>query len=438
MCGLFGYTGKIPAKPHAIKLLWIFSRYRGTDSTGLYRNKLIYRTWNDYHSRKSGDSIDAVYGLTLRETVEHHTIIGHCRAKSVGFVTENNTHPFEYKLDNGRWIFAHNGTIKNIEALAKHYNIPRQYTETDSQTFGHILAERGFDVLKEYTGTAAFSLYNEDEDTLYLWRGASKHDRNLIENERPLYLYQGRNYYYWASDANYLATAMNTERNIVEIEPNTLYKIQNGFIIDSVVYDRNDVISYYVAPPAVNNNRDIFAYDSRKDRKKFKTKPTVVVPYEPNPQNIARGGVYFWKGLYYRQGHILSGIYELREDGIIPKNNESGIDYYFYEGYLLRSVGVYNKLKSGELSIQGLLSEPYTTTSSLLHPKSILMLNKGGHTMCYMNGAFLHNCTVIPIFGKNSFRFSQQGEIIGINVVGETVTESTEQNWEKYFPLTHT
>ena len=214
MCGIFGYNGIKSSNPNVIKLLWAYSSKRGTDSTGIYRNNKIIKRIYEYQ-KSSGNSFDELHGAILKKTTENHTIIGHCRARSVGAISLKNAHPFEYVINGVRWIFAHNGTIKNIDELSKKYDISLPTGSTDSEALGAILASENWNVLLEYTGAAAFSLYNEAENALYLWKGSSKcENANTIEDERPLYYYQGRGYIYYASEAATLVTGVNTQKNI--------------------------------------------------------------------------------------------------------------------------------------------------------------------------------------------------------------------------------
>jgi glutamine amidotransferase len=59
-------------------------------------------------------------------------LISHIRQKTVGATTLANTHPFE----RGRWVFAHNGTVKEVAWLRAHTSAERQREvlgETDSE-----------------------------------------------------------------------------------------------------------------------------------------------------------------------------------------------------------------------------------------------------------------------------------------------------------------
>jgi glutamine amidotransferase len=63
--------------------------------------------------RRAASAHEDVHFSTTAERVYSSTVVAHVRRATVGRVTLDNTHPFVY----GHWTFAHNGTVRNIEAL---------------------------------------------------------------------------------------------------------------------------------------------------------------------------------------------------------------------------------------------------------------------------------------------------------------------------------
>ncbi len=61
-------------------------------------------------------------------------LISHIRQKTVGDTTLANTHPFS----RGRWVFAHNGTVKDMAWLRAHAS-PGRLGEIDGQTDSEVL-----------------------------------------------------------------------------------------------------------------------------------------------------------------------------------------------------------------------------------------------------------------------------------------------------------
>jgi glutamine amidotransferase len=62
------------------------------------------QTWAAYHGEHFARKAASVYA---------HTVVAHVRRATVGEPSIENTHPFSH----GRWIFAHNGTIRNFDKV---------------------------------------------------------------------------------------------------------------------------------------------------------------------------------------------------------------------------------------------------------------------------------------------------------------------------------
>src|SRR6516162_1871951 len=60
--------------------------------------------------------------------------VAHVRQKTVGETSLVNTHPFQ----RGRWVFAHNGTVKDVAWLRAHTSLERA-TEIRGETDSEIL-----------------------------------------------------------------------------------------------------------------------------------------------------------------------------------------------------------------------------------------------------------------------------------------------------------
>jgi predicted glutamine amidotransferase len=65
--------------------------------------------------RRSAAAYDDLHFSRTAELVYARTVIAHVRRATVGAVTPANTHPFAY----GRWVFAHNGTVRGIEGTGE-------------------------------------------------------------------------------------------------------------------------------------------------------------------------------------------------------------------------------------------------------------------------------------------------------------------------------
>ncbi len=80
------------------------------------------QTWAAYHGEHFIKKAAGIYA---------HTVVAHVRRATVGEPSINNTHPFSH----GRWIFAHNGTIR-------HFDKVREYI-LDAMDFGQRNAIHG-------------------------------------------------------------------------------------------------------------------------------------------------------------------------------------------------------------------------------------------------------------------------------------------------------
>ena len=151
---------------------------------------------------------------------------------------------------------------------------------------------------------------------------------------------------------------------VADFEPNKLYTIFEGQIIDQVVYDRSDCSQNKVFAYNNNNNRrsgsygsayeygyygDWDGYDDQRESSNvttIKMKTERITP-EANPDKIvsARLRYYFFedgKTSMYANGPI-----NLNEDGIknrsILKSGEK--TYYFYRGIMLKDKAAYDACK---------------------------------------------------------------------------------------------
>jgi glutamine amidotransferase len=91
-------------------------------------------TYTDSNPQIERRAWAAYHGEHFRQTAARvcsRTVVAHVRRASVGSVSLDNTHPFAY----GRWVFAHNGTLRAFEAM-------REWM-LDAMTDEHRMAIRG-------------------------------------------------------------------------------------------------------------------------------------------------------------------------------------------------------------------------------------------------------------------------------------------------------
>jgi predicted glutamine amidotransferase len=433
MCNLAGYSGNKPANVDKMKLLFIYGSNRGKDGFGVIINNKAFRYCGYDKGVDFSNSYNVVHGSIIHETKNVHTIISHNRAKSVGNININNVHPFEYSTIEGKKVyFAHNGTISNIDELADKYNIKMSTGEVDSKVLGEIIYKYGFDILKEYTGFAAFSYYDVQEDALYLWKGMSQCDSATITEERPLHFYQNKSksQLYYASCKITLSTALNIHQDSIEELPgNTLVKIINGKIVETTLYDRSHIVYTPKSTYGYGGYSNAWGYDNyyKKDNKdnkdkntnktnnvNVKTRPVVSEFFklddEENPQNTSKGCIYFWKGLYYVNGHIMNGVYRVDAnnkpvyvDKSIVNNANENAYYYFVSGYLIKDFKSYCQL----LPISNFKTWNVHSKQSYIHPKAYIFSELFYQSLDYAifanNGILKDYHFVKPIFATNHY-----------------------------------
>lgn len=429
MCGITGYSSKLPVDPGVMKVLILYARDRGTDSTGIMINDKIKKWWNkDFHS-KNGDAYTVLYGSTFPKKKDYVNtdILVHCRSRSVGIVSKDNTHPFEYIDNNGDiYYFTHNGTIKNIDEMALKYNVTTRVGATDSEAFGEILLASNFEALLEYKGTAAFSLYNATTRTFYLWKGYSNHDNTKGASvERPLHWSQIGNRFYYHSTAESIASATDQDEEIYEFPHNTLTLVKNSKQIASIIYDRSQVNSGYIAPKTVSGTGST----------SYNNYPSVItsdyIP-EKSPQNEAGKKVYFWKSRYYLNGHILNGHYKLDAIGAVTK---TGSDFYFWNGLMMKDEAALNIFK-GKIATKKVESvkddeaEAKLTAyeiSALLHPDTIYFRKSYQVYGMYRQGNWVANIWVVPLFGYYEYFLSKSNSSITTRKIVATEAVDTDK-----------
>jgi predicted glutamine amidotransferase len=363
-CGLFGWSGKDVKKFNKDKFdkLGILNVERGKSSCGIAFDGDI---------QIGIDSEKLYYDFIVEREIKPErfpVVIGHTRQNSVGLTNVFNAHPFGFDDNNGDYIFigAHNGTLKNYKDLAKQYEIDEtieshHYDKDGKETVvkrdkidSEILLEiiykhKNFKVLSEYIGGAALVFTDTtNPNILYLFKGKSKDYKSSAYEltERPLFVYvENKNSMYFSSLEDSLKTIGGNDDNIIDIDPNTVYKITNGDFKNAEkisvtrinaaqnpsysssksygpnysVFDEEDWI--------MNGNRS--AFNVKKEKEEEKSTKIITLPaattvkekekekkdfniYEDEtlkPINDYYGRPYFNKLRWWRNGQLLTGIH---------------------------------------------------------------------------------------------------------------------------------
>lgn len=240
MCGIVGLVSKTTTgfnrqTEDIFDQLLFANTLRGDDSTGIIaveRDTTFHIAkdaspawWFIDQYRKSKISKDMwTYGKA---------IIGHNRKKTIGAVSDETAHPF---VMNDDFAMVHNGTLYNHKSLAD--------TEVDSQALTQVLSaafhEKDYktaleDTLGKVNGAYAVAMYDQRHHKIRLLRN----------KDRPLYLVDTTQAYYFASEGPMLFWILN--RNNVSLVDVKLELIPEHTVVD-ICLDTNTVERTVVAP----------------------------------------------------------------------------------------------------------------------------------------------------------------------------------------------
>lgn len=336
-----GYVGQ-SADPLKIKLLLAMGDERGGDACGLVWNHSktgseeftanskyygYYSKWNEDHGIKFIQNIKLVS--------ESQIVLGHNRKGSNG--TKKVSHPFVFGEEGSRFYFMHNGTIKNKSEIAKELlkgqNV--DLSMPDSYIIGKAIHHNGLDCFEDivnmYDGAAAFVFYWEQDNNVYCYKGKEQDKRGQWWEERPLYTMKLDNGVYFASLEEQLVTLSEKKETIYQLKCDSLISLN----VDSSYNTKDLNRKKYVKPTTTSRLRNSSSVN-------FEISQT-------NPQNVAKGKIYWFKGKYWKNGHLLNGCYLVDDvtgeiydyDAVhvqyTTKNiNDKASLMYFYKGVWLQ------------------------------------------------------------------------------------------------------
>lgn len=332
MCGIAGIisTSKTNFNVNHFNILGTLNDERGGDSCGIFidgnikygiaKNKLLryFTTDIDYPKKAS-------------------IALLHCRKASIEYsVNLDQCQPIIIKKNNVvNFVLMHNGTINNIQELKNKY-IPKLNTVgfSDSQIMAQIIYNCGYDVLKEYQGTAVFVMvdYRKKNPEILVFKGSSCFNEKESDSERPLYYMIHENKFYFSSMYTSLY-CIDYKSTILKFPNNKLCTITDNKVITITNIDRtkiskpntilySSVIDYYT----YNNNSIDYTNSESYICNKVTYKPLL--------------------GIYYINNHPAHGSYTLYASGYtVPEHvKDYGTQYWFFEGRLLFSKDCYDFL----------------------------------------------------------------------------------------------
>lgn len=324
-CGLIGYCGAVPANPADIKMLMMFNMERGTDGTGWAINNVITK------DTERVSKFLSQHPLEISKDDANYTIIAHARNTSSGYKTSKTlVHPFGiYKggqeKENYDLILAMNGTLKNHELLCDKYEVPwKMWENSDTEVISKMMAKLGEKeykvILETYEGCMnllffspkfpnTLMVYKDPERTLFAWN----------KKEDQMYI---------SSIAESLYTIGATKEDVVEFDNEVLYRINKGKItkrdtivriplkkeVKSTYHNRNLGIQQGMGMGSYQD-----AYDSTyyNDKDEIKLGDLLKKSENKEAHRNKDNRVYICLDRYFRNGHIIDGLYILNSKGEI-------------------------------------------------------------------------------------------------------------------------
>jgi hypothetical protein len=363
MCGIYSWAGKNLNDFNRDKftVLGLYNIERGKDSCGVsYDGEL-------FHGFGTNKLFSSFITKNTIELTKFPTVIGHTRQASFGnTISSKNVHPFGFGVINNNdyeFIGCHNGTIYNADDLADLYNVEKTEKETtfshhgktvnlrqkiDSEIILEILYKsKDFSVLSKYNGGAALVFVNNNEpNVIYVWKGASKeydYYSSPIKEERPLFYYiENKNSLYISSLSESLeAIGGLVNKTVFTFEENTVYKITDGniekaekFKINREESTQKKIITthYGNVTTNVNNvwnkNKNLLPVTLPQNKLiESKTSfPNIYNEQTLKTQNEYKGRTYFNKLRYWKNGHLLNGIYTfIKGHGFFKLDSENTV-----------------------------------------------------------------------------------------------------------------
>lgn len=201
MCGIFGFNGSHPVDPTKLRWLAMENEIRGRHSTGVYTEK-VDKNKTKTLVKDVITSSDYVDTLEFRQAIAGANLVNaHTRHATVGAVTKENAHPFEFNLGT-KVIGAHNGWIfekVQNELQYEKFGFDKPFI-VDSQLLFAVLSKFNGDYnkLAEVQGAIACSYVVPDKypNYLFLYKqtgrelhvGMSKEGIYYSSAEKPLKL----------------------------------------------------------------------------------------------------------------------------------------------------------------------------------------------------------------------------------------------------------
>lgn len=336
MCGIFGFAGKDVKDFNKDKfnILGIMNETRGKHSCGYSVDGTILKGVETF---KVYRDFAAFMDMSLPVTIP--TVLGHTRHATGGAHNVHNAHPFGFKINKGdrhnSFIGIHNGSLYNQDAIAKKFDISitdsfptktkgvsgyETRTKIDSEILLESIFKTGtYDALEMYNGAAALVWYRPEEPNVsYFYHGKSRltsRDTAAVE-ERPLFYAEVDGGTYVSSILESLLVIGAAIEDVTMFDHNKVYKVTNGDVKNAEITNIDRSKCFKSKIPVVkkrsNTSNSKVVKNSQYNLKLNSPSEDMLNIYHEEPTNninLYKGALYFNKLRYWRNGHIVTGIY---------------------------------------------------------------------------------------------------------------------------------
>lgn len=438
-CGIFAWVGDSPDKfnPILFNILGVYNDTRGGDSCGVYFNKTYIKGIG-----KLSHYQDLVINEHLMSKVDVGEIpiaIGHTRKASVGAVSFDNTQPV-LVINNKKkisYVHAHNGTLSNYKELAKKYKIDSVDGETDSNVLAKLIANNGFDILKEYEGTAALVMhFTKEPNVLYAFHGKSTKWSYAPSEERPLhYINSEEMGTYISSESIPLDFIGDGNIKVNEFKYNVLYKLEGNSVTEFKTIDRTQENKKTPTQSVMGfrSHSNYYEDDDTLINRNVRSKNICKVEIGRTNGNV-KGDVLRWTNGYFYIGKDLAhGYYNSDAWGYVSTYYSSmAIDrhhLWFFMGILLCNKSYFDELliecMNKKMDVKTAMSdyEHFRLLSNILKRGSVFPFTRmSEHDSGVMqgsaimpnnnNGALFYNGSFTPLFSDWDLYFNG-GDYVG-------------------------
>jgi predicted glutamine amidotransferase len=326
MCGLVGVAGWMSAKEEKVfSNLLILDTLRGDHSTGMAS---VLSNGEVQVAKELGNPWNLFSSKDYKDTMKYlsRVLIGHNRFATVGGISKETAHPFQFEHITG----VHNGTLRNRHKLLDSHKF-----RVDSENLYHHIEQKGLNDLME----------NLDGAYALVWWDKRTNELNFLRNkERPMWVAfsQDLKTMFWASEPWMITAACDRNgvkiHNPVEtgIDSYYRYHIDNLGVISKPKVKHTP--TRFVAPvftqggwkrqnhPSIHNyGHQLSVGNGTSNVLHLKKKDTIVSTPAVNTPNISPDKVAAYTGTKYTELEVLGnnvdsngGRYVSLMDGLYP------------------------------------------------------------------------------------------------------------------------